>query len=193
MTKNRIQHALGKLNGYFDGHLNIFFQIVFTFYLNHYFYRQVCTSVCLFVSHKIFFRLNRLWINPWLPGSTHSGYDPSNKWKVQFQNFQLFLVLRCTLGYQMIIYDQKTVDLQLEITIESKFKLITFGFRTKLTQYRSLPVHIFPIYPMFRQFPPVEARCPQKSQFPRSWTYIWLECVRVCSLSKFELKMPILG
>ena len=32
MTKNRIQHALGKLNGYFDGQLNIFFQIIFTFY-----------------------------------------------------------------------------------------------------------------------------------------------------------------
>ena len=32
MTKNRIQHALGKLNGDFDGCLNIFFQIVFTFY-----------------------------------------------------------------------------------------------------------------------------------------------------------------
>ena len=32
MTKNWIQHALGKLNGYFDSQLNIFFQIVFTFY-----------------------------------------------------------------------------------------------------------------------------------------------------------------
>ena len=32
MTKNRIQHALGKLNGYFDGPLIFFFQIVFTFY-----------------------------------------------------------------------------------------------------------------------------------------------------------------
>ena len=32
MTKNRIQHALGKLNGDFDCCLNIFFQIVFTFY-----------------------------------------------------------------------------------------------------------------------------------------------------------------
>ena len=34
----------------------------------------------------------------------------------------------------MIIYDQKNMDLLLEMTMKSKFKLITFVFGTKLTQ-----------------------------------------------------------
>ena len=122
----------------------------------------------------------------------HSGYDPSNKGKVQFHNFQIFLLLRYTLRYQMIIYDQQNVDLQLEITAKSNSKLITFAFRTKLTPFRPLPVHIFPNYPMFRHFPPLEARCLQSSQFPRSWTYIQFLDSRAWSHSKFGLKMPIL-
>ena len=63
----------------------------------------------------------------------------------------------------MIIYNQKNVDLLLEITMKSKFKLITFVFRTKLTQFRPLPMHICPNCPMFRQFPPLEARTPKSS------------------------------
>ena len=46
--------------------------------LNHYFYRQVCPSLCLSV-HKNFFHLNRLGITPRLLGSI-PGVDP---WQLQ--------------------------------------------------------------------------------------------------------------
>ena len=57
-----------------------------------------------------------------------------------------------------------------------------------MTEIWPLPMHINPNYPMFRQFPPLEARGLKNSQFPRSWSYIQLGCARVCSPSKFGLK-----
>ena len=46
------------------------YPFIFQYYLNHYFSGHVCLSIVRTSVTKFFFRLNRLGITPWLPGST---------------------------------------------------------------------------------------------------------------------------